>query len=88
VDDIIHGARVVPQRRVAGQKAVWGPTVTHRDTLSKAREVCDDCLAGGYHKRLPLRGDARQNAHYQKSPHGGVEELGTFTQIGAFSVSA
>jgi hypothetical protein len=66
VDDIIHGARAVPQRRVAGQEAVWGHTVTHRARLSKAREGCGDCLAGGYHRRLPLQGDALQNARYQK----------------------
>ena len=74
MDDIIHGARAVPQRRGAGQKAVWGPTVTHRDTLSKAREVCGDCLAVGYHRRLSLQGDALQTARYPKSRRGKDEE--------------
>lgn len=43
MDDIIHSARAVPPRRVAGQKAVGGHTVTHRDMLSKAREGCGNC---------------------------------------------
>jgi len=55
VDDIIHSARAVPQRRGAGQETVRYDTVTHRYTLSKAREVCGDYLKAGYHRRLPLQ---------------------------------
>ena len=43
VDDIIHGARAVSQRRVAGQEAMRGHTVTHKSRVSKAREGCDSC---------------------------------------------
>jgi hypothetical protein len=65
VDDIIHGARAVPQRRVASQEAVRGHTGTHKYTLSKVREMCEDCLEAGYHRCLPLQGNALQKAAYQ-----------------------
>jgi hypothetical protein len=42
VNDIIHGARAVSQRRVTGQEAMRSHTVRHTCMVSKVREVCGD----------------------------------------------
>ena len=55
MDNIIHGARAVSQRRVTGQEAMRGHTVRHTCMFSKAREVCGDCLEAGYHRCSELR---------------------------------